>query len=77
MRYRREALRHLIVRALKRNPFTAGQSIHVMVRGEDVILYGLVSDVMLVPEAVATVEAVAPFLKVYSRLRVRSVKAYT
>jgi hypothetical protein len=48
-----------------------------MVRGEEVILYGLVSDSVLVPEAVATVEAVAPFLKVYSRLRVRSVKAYT
>ncbi len=77
MRYRREALRHLIVRALKRNPFTAHETIHVIVRGEDVILYGLVSESVLVPEAVATVEAVAPFLKVYSRLRVRSAKAYT
>jgi len=77
MRYQREALRHLIVRALKRNPFTAEEAIHVLLRGEDVILYGLVSEPALVPEAVATVEAVAPFLKVYSRLRARSAKAYT
>jgi hypothetical protein len=77
MRYQREALRHLIVRALKRNSFTADEAIHVMLRGQDVVLYGLVSDPLLVPEAVATVEAVAPFLRVYSRLRVRSAKAYT
>jgi osmotically-inducible protein OsmY len=77
MRYQREALRHLIIRALKRNTFTAGEPIRVVVRGADVVLYGLVSDAELIPEAVATVEAVAPFLRVYTRLRVRSAQVYT
>ena len=77
MRYHHEALRHLIIRALKRNTFTADEPIRVVLRGHDVVLYGLVSDPDLIPEAVATVEAVAPFLMVYTRLRVRSAKAYT
>ena len=71
MRYHREALHHLIVRALRRNTFTAGQDIEVLVLGEDVLLYGTVTDPDLIPEAVATVEAVAPFLHVYSHLRAR------
>jgi osmotically-inducible protein OsmY len=71
MRYRRQALHHLIVRALQRNTFTANQSIRVVVRGNDVLLHGFVTHADLIPEAVATVEAVAPFLYVYSHLRVR------
>ena len=71
MRYKREGLRHLIVRALRRNTFTAHESIEVVVRGYDVLLRGTVSHPDLIAEAVATVEAVAPFLNVYSRLRVR------
>ena len=70
MRYKREGLLHLIERALQRNTFTAGQPIRVEVRGEAVILRGTVNDPDLIPEAVATVESVAPFLYVYSRLRV-------
>jgi hypothetical protein len=42
--------------------------------GEDVLLYGTVSHTDLIAEAVATVEAVAPFLRVYSRLRVHGVR---
>jgi osmotically-inducible protein OsmY len=71
MRYRREALHHLIVRALQRNTFTANQPIRVVVRGNDVLLHGSVNHSDLIPEAVATVEAVAPFLNVYSNLSVR------
>ncbi len=71
MRYKREALHHLIVRALQRNTFTANQPIRVVVRGNDVLLHGWVSHSDLIPEAVATVEAVAPFLYVYSYLKVR------
>lgn len=74
MKYKRQALHHLIVRALKRNTFTADQPIRVVVRGNDVVLYGSVVHADLIPEAVATVEAVAPFLNVYSRLRVRGAR---
>jgi hypothetical protein len=75
MKYHREALHHLIVRALRRNTFTADQDIHVLLMGEDVLLYGTVTHSDLIPEAVVTVEAVAPFLRVYSHLRVRGVSA--
>jgi osmotically-inducible protein OsmY len=71
MRYKRHILRHLIVRALQRNTFTANQPIEVTVRGYRVLLRGTVSDPDLIPEVVATVESVAPFLHVYCRLRVR------
>lgn len=71
MRYRREALHHLIIRALQRNTFTANQPIRVVVRGNNVLLHGSVMHSDLIPEAVATVEAVAPFLHVYSYLQVR------
>lgn len=74
MRYQRKALHHLIVRALKRNTFTANEPITVVVRGCTVLLRGTVSHPDLIPEVVATVEAVAPFLYVYSRLRVRSMR---
>lgn len=73
MIYRREALQHLIKRALQRNTFTADQAIHVVVCGDDVWLLGWVAHPDLIPEAVATVEAVAPFINVFSRLRVRGV----
>jgi osmotically-inducible protein OsmY len=69
MEYHREALRHLIERALKRNSFTAAEPIRVLVLGDDVLLYGTVSHTDLIAEAVATVEAVAPFLRVHSHLR--------
>jgi hypothetical protein len=69
MTYHREALHHVITRALKRNTFTANQDIAVFVLGEDVLLYGTVTHPDLIAEAVATVEAVAPFLYVYSYLR--------
>lgn len=72
MRYKREVLYHLIIRALQRNTFTAQERITVVLRGNTVLLRGYVSHPDLVPEAVATVEAVAPFLRVYSRLRVRT-----
>jgi hypothetical protein len=75
MEYRREALHHLIERALKRNTFTADQPIYVLLLGEDVLLYGSVNHADLIPEAVATVEAVAPFLRVYSHLRVHGARA--
>ena len=75
MRYKREMLHHLIVRALKRNTFTADQSIQVRLSGEDVLLYGTVTHPDLIPEAVATVESVAPFLRVHSRLRVYGLRA--
>ncbi len=74
-RYKRQTLHHLIVRALKRNTFTADQSILVRVLGEDVLLYGTVTHPDLIPEAVATVEAVAPFLRVHCRLRVYGLRA--
>lgn len=73
--YRRDALHHLIVRALQRNTFTAGQDIGVLVLGEDVLLYGTVTHPDLIPEAVAIVEAVAPGLRVHCRLRTHSVRA--
>lgn len=75
IKYHREGLHHLIVRALKRNTFTADQPIHVVLRGVTVVLTGSVNQADLIPEAVATVEAVAPFLKVYSQLRVRGAQA--
>lgn len=75
MEYRREALRHLIERALKRNTFTAAEPICVLLLDEDVLLYGTVSHTDLIAEAVATVEAVAPFLRVHSRLRVYGVRS--
>jgi hypothetical protein len=75
MKYHREALHHLIVRALRRNTFTADQDIHVLLLGEDVLLYGTVTDADLIPEAVVTVESVAPFLRVYSHLGVRGASA--
>jgi len=71
MQYNRSTLRHLIVRALQRNTFTAEQPIRVRLRGCVVLLEGSVSHPDLIPEAVATVESVAPFLRVYSRLRIR------
>ncbi len=71
MRYRREALRHMILRALQRNTFTAREPIDVVIAGSAIWLRGTVSHEDLIPEAVATVEAVAPYLYVYSRLRVR------
>jgi hypothetical protein len=74
MKYHRDALRHLIERALKRNTFTANEPIRVLLLGEDVLLYGAVSHSDLIAEAVATVEAVAPFLQVYSHLRVYGVR---
>jgi hypothetical protein len=74
MEYQREALRHLIERALKRNTFTAAEPIRVLLMGEDVLLYGTVSHTDLIAEAVATVEAVAPFLRVYSHLRVHGLR---
>lgn len=73
--YRRDALHHLIIRALQRNTFTAGQDIGVLVLGEDVLLYGTVTHPDLIPEAVAIVEAVAPGLRVHCRLRTHSVRA--
>ena len=74
MEYHRDALHHLIERALKRNTFTATEPIRVLLLGEDVLLYGTVSHTDLIAEAVATVEAVAPFLQVYSHLRVHDVR---
>lgn len=74
MRYRRAALHHLIVRALQRNTFTADQAIEVLVLGDDVLLYGTVTHADLIPEAVATVEAIAPFLRVHSHLRVHGAR---
>jgi hypothetical protein len=74
MEYHRDALCHLIERALKRNTFTAAEPIRVLLLGEDVLLYGTVSHTDLIAEAVATVEAVAPFLQVYSHLRVYDVR---
>lgn len=71
MAYKREALRHLIERALQRNTFTADQRIRVVMCGETVWLVGTVTHADLIAEAVATVEAVAPFIHVYSRLKVR------
>ncbi|MBN1565556.1 MAG: hypothetical protein JXA10_17055 [Anaerolineae bacterium] len=75
MRYRRGALHHLIERALKRNTFTADQPIYVLVVDDLVLLYGTVNHADLIPEAVATVESVAPFLRVYSHLRVHGARA--
>jgi osmotically-inducible protein OsmY len=75
MEYHRQGLRHLIERALKRNTFTASQRIRVVVRGENVWLVGSVSHADLIAEAVATVESVAPFINVYSRLRIRRVSS--
>ncbi len=72
MKYQHQTLHHLIVRALKRNTFTANEAIRVVVRGQNVILQGTVSHPDLIPEAVATVESVASFLNVYSQLRVSS-----
>ena len=75
MDYYRQALHHLIVRALKHNTFTAGQDIQVLVLGNDVLLYGTVNHTDLIPEAVATVEAIAPFLRVHCHLRVHGARA--
>ena len=72
MKYQHQTLHHLIVRALKRNTFTANEAIRVVVRGQNVILQGTVSHPDLIPEAVATVESVASFFNVYSQLRVSS-----
>ena len=71
MRYQRETLRRVIMRALKRNTFTAQEPIEVVIKDGAVWLYGTVSDEDLIAEAVATVEATVPQLYVYSRLRVR------
>ena len=43
MEYHRDALHHLIERALKRNTFTATEPIRVLLLGEDVLLYGTVT----------------------------------
>ena len=51
MRYQQRALHHLIVRALKRNTFTADEPITVVLRGNTVLLQGTVSDPDLIPEA--------------------------
>lgn len=75
MEYRRQGLRHLIERALQRNTFTASERIRVLVRGDNVWLVGSVSHADLIAEAVATVESVAPFINVYSRLRIRRVSS--
>ncbi|MBN1678646.1 MAG: hypothetical protein JW966_00045 [Anaerolineae bacterium] len=75
MQHRRRMLHHIIERALKRNTFTADQHITVDVLGDSVVLRGVVSHSDLIAEAVATVEAVAPFLDVYSCLRVRCMEA--
>jgi hypothetical protein len=61
----------MIVRALKRNTFTADQPVRVVVNGCHVLLHGTVSHPDLIPEIVATVESVAPYIMVHSRLRVR------
>ncbi|MBN2306208.1 MAG: BON domain-containing protein [Anaerolineae bacterium] len=74
MHYHRQGLRHLILRALKRNTFTADQPIRITVSGVNVVLKGSVDHPDLIPEAVATVESVAPFLRVYSQLRVRGAR---
>jgi len=71
MRYQRETLRRVIMRALKRNTFTAQEPIEVVIKDGAVWLHGTVSDEDLIAEAVATVEATVPQLYVYSRLRVR------
>lgn len=71
MEYHRQGLHHLIERALKRNTFTATQRIRIVIRGDNVWLIGSVNHADLIAEAVATVESVAPFINVYSRLRVR------
>ncbi len=71
MAYHRQGLHHLIERALKRNTFTASQRIRVVIRGDNVWLIGTVNHADLIAEAVATVESVAPFINVYSRLRIR------
>lgn len=71
MHYQRRTLHHLILRALQRNTFVAQEPIHVELHGHNVVLKGSVSHPDLIPEAVATVESVAPFLHVYSQLRVR------
>lgn len=71
MKYKRNALQHMIVRALKRNTFTADQPVRVVVNGCHVLLHGTVSHPDLIPEIVATVEAVAPYIMVHSRLRVQ------
>jgi len=73
--YRREVLHHLIMRALQRNTFTANQDIGVLVLGDDVLLFGTVTHADLIPEAVALVEAVAPFLRVHCHLRVHRTQA--
>jgi len=70
MRYQRETLRHVIMRALKRNTFTAQEPIEVVIKDGAVWLHRTVSDEDLIAEAVATVEATVPQLYVYSRLRV-------
>lgn len=72
MHYKREGLHHLIMRTLHRNTFTAEEDVQVIILGEDVLLYGTVSHPDLIPEVVATVEAVAPFLHVYSYLHAPS-----
>ncbi len=73
--YRRETLHHLIVRALQRNIFTANQDIGVLVLGDDILLFGTVTHADLIPEAVALVEAVAPFVRVHCHLRVHRSRA--
>lgn len=73
-RYKHRSLQHLVERALRRNTFTATQPIRVIVREGAIWLYGSVSHADMIPEAVAVAEAVAPSVRVYSRLRVRSVR---
>lgn len=65
----------MIVRALKRNPYTANQPIRVRLEGTRVVLEGSVNHADLIPEAVVTVEAISPLLRVYSQLDVRGARA--
>jgi len=72
--YKPRGLAHLVERALRRNTFTATQPIRVIVHGNAIWLYGSVSHADMIAEAVAVAEAVAPMVRVYSRLRVRGVR---
>lgn len=74
MDYKRRGLQHIVERALRRNTFTATQPIRVLVHENTIVLYGSVSHADMIAEAVAVAEAVAPSVRVYSRLRVRGVR---
>jgi len=63
-------LRQLILSALRRNPRTARLNISVAVRGYEVLVTGGVPNKALIGEVVMTVEAVSPYLRVYSEMHV-------